>query len=174
MKRPTALATWLPALWLASTAAFGQAAPGLGEAQLKAAFIYRFAQYTRWPAERPDFTYCVAGDADLHEAMRRLTRRPLGDAVVNLRELNHPSQTPQCQLLVLAFSDRDELRGWQQALADAPILVVADSPEAFRAGASIAFVVEPNGLAFRVNNSEAKRRGLVLSSQMLKLAREVR
>ena len=38
----------------------------------------------------------------------------------------------------------------------------------------IGLVLEPNGLAFRINQTEAKRRGLTLSYQMLKLAREVK
>ena len=69
---------------------------------------------------------------------------------------------------------RSELLRWQQALGAEPVLMVGDSAEAFRAGVSIALMVEPNGLAFRINHSEAKRRGLSLSSQMLKLAREVK
>jgi len=32
----------------------------------------------------------------------------------------------------------------------------------------------PAGLAFRINQTEARRRGLALSYQMLKLAREVK
>jgi hypothetical protein len=75
---------------------------------------------------------------------------------------------------VLSLSGRAELRRWQEMLADDPVLVVGDSAESFRNGAVIALVIEPNGLAFRINHTEAKRRGLALSYQMLKLAREVK
>ncbi len=154
------------------------AAPTLDDSQLKAAFIYRFAQFTQWPPPPlREFTYCVAGDArmaSMHASLQALTAKSLGEASSRLRVLTDPQQAAQCQLLLLGFDDRAELQRWQTALAAEPVLVVGDSAEAFRNGAVIALVAEPNGLAFRINHTEAKRRGLVLSSQMLKLAREVK
>lgn len=145
------------------------------EAQLRAAFVYRFAQYTQWPPPPlREFTYCVAGMDGDAEVWRQMSARPMAAATVQMQRIDSPRQAAQCQLLVLGFSDRAELRRWLGALADGPVLVIGNSPEAFRAGATIGLVLEPNGLTFRVNNTEAKRRGLILSSQMLKLAREVR
>jgi hypothetical protein len=159
-------------LWLALGAA---AAPALDDAQLRAAFIYRFAQFTQWPPPPlREFTYCVAGNAAMQASLQALTLKSLGEASSRLRVLTEPQQVAQCQLLLLGFDDRTELQRWQSALAAEPVLVVGDSAEAFRNGAVIALVAEPNGLAFRINHTEAKRRGLVLSSQMLKLAREVK
>ncbi|MCV2355184.1 YfiR family protein [Paucibacter sp. B2R-40] len=151
------------------------AAPTLDDAQLKAAFIYRFAQFTQWPPPPlREFTYCVAGNAGMHASLQALTSKSHGEVSSRLRVLTDPQQAAQCQLLLLGFDDRAELQRWQTALAAEPVLVVGDSAEAFRNGAVIALVAEPNGLAFRINHTEAKRRGLVLSSQMLKLAREVK
>jgi len=145
------------------------------EAQLKAAFIYRFVQYTQWPPPPlREFAYCVAGRGALPEAVRALASKPLGVSSVHFHRISSPDQAGQCQTLVLAMSERAELQRWLPALTDAPILVIGDSPEAFRAGAAIVLAVEPNGLSFRVNLAEARRRGLTLSSQLLKLAREVR
>ncbi|MBT9493706.1 MAG: YfiR family protein [Paucibacter sp.] len=162
----------LLACWLALGA---WAAPTLDDAQLKAAFIYRFAQFTQWPPPPlREFTYCVAGNAAMQASLQALTSKSHGDASSRLRVLTEPQQATQCQLLLLGFDDRAELQRWAAALAAEPVLVVGDSAEAFRNGAVIALVAEPNGLAFRINHTEAKRRGLVLSSQMLKLAREVK
>lgn len=148
---------------------------GLDDAQLKAAFIYRFAQFTQWPGPAPqEFSYCVAGAPALREAMTGLPQKPHAAATVKVRSVSEPQQALSCQVLVLGLSERADLLRWQQALGTEPVLVVGDSAEAFRAGVSIALLVEPNGLAFRINHSEAKRRGLSLSSQMLKLAREVK
>ena len=145
------------------------------EAQLKAAFIYRFVQYTQWPPPPlRDFGYCVAGRGPLPEAIKALAAKPLDVASVHFHRISSPDQAGQCQMLVLAMAERAELQRWLAALADAPILVIGDSPEAFRAGAAIVLAVEPNGLTFRVNLAEARKRGLTLSSQLLKLAREVR
>ncbi|WGG52213.1 YfiR family protein [Rugamonas sp. DEMB1] len=156
-------------------AAGAPARAGQDEVQLKAAFIYRFAQLTQWPPPPlREFTYCVAGNAPLQDALRALTQGAAPGTPVRLLQIGEPQHVPQCQLLVLSMSGRAELRRWQEMLADDPVLVVGDSAESFRNGAVIALVIEPNGLAFRINHTEAKRRGLALSYQMLKLAREVK
>jgi len=140
--------------------------------QLKAAFIYRFAQLTQWPPPPArDFTYCVAGDVPLQEALRALSQTTAGVHIVALSE---PQRATQCQLLVLGNGVRGDLRRWQEALGDDPVLIVGENPESFRNGAVIGLVIEPNGLAFRINQTESKRRGLAISYQMLKLAREVK
>lgn len=167
---------WLAAsLVMMAPAVSGAATPDQTEAQLKAAFIYRFVQYTQWPPPPlQEFSYCVAGRGSLPEALRAIAQKPLDVPNVQFHLLSTPEQARRCQLLVLALDERAELQRWLQALADAPVLVVGEGAEAFRAGASIALAVEPNGLSFRVNLGEARKRGLTLSSQLLKLAREVR
>lgn len=148
---------------------------GQDEAELKAAFIHRFAQLTQWPPPPlREFTYCVAGDAALQEALRAMVQRAGGAIPTRLQALAEPQRAAQCQLLVLGGSARGQLRRWREALGDDPVLVVGDSAESFRNGAVIGLVIEPNGLAFRINQTEARRRGLALSYQMLKLAREVK
>lgn len=148
---------------------------GQDEAELKAAFIHRFAQLTQWPPPPlREFTYCVAGDAALQEALRAMVQRAGGAIPTRLQTLGEPQRASQCQLLVLGGSERGQLRRWLEALGDDPVLVVGDSAESFRNGAVIGLVIEPNGLAFRINQTAARRRGLALSYQMLKLAREVK
>lgn len=170
--RPLRLA-WLLLPMLAALATPARA--GQDQLQLKAAFIYRFAQLTQWPPPpQREFTYCVAGDAPLQEALRALMLATPSGVIVRTVQLNEPQRVPQCQLLVLGAGVRGDLRRWQEVLADDPVLVVGDSAESFRSGAIIGLVIEPNGLAFRINQTEARRRGLALSYQMLKLAREVK
>jgi hypothetical protein len=47
------------------------AAPAADLLQLKAAFIYRFAQLTWPPPPAREFTYCVAGDAECRKPCGR-------------------------------------------------------------------------------------------------------
>lgn len=165
-RRWHALALLLMALWAGP-------APAADLLQLKAAFIYRFAQLTQWPPPPArEFTYCVAGDAELQEALRALTQNLAGG--VHIVALSEPQRASQCQLLVLGNGVRGDVRRWLDVLGDEPVLIVGENPESFRNGAVIGLVIEPNGLAFRINQTESKRRGLAISYQMLKLAREVK
>lgn len=172
-KGPLSLwAVWLMMLMSPTSAS----EPVPEDARLKAAFIYRFAQFTGWPPPPlRSFTLCLAGASpELVAALREQVLRPWGGLLPELLLPERPEQARQCQVLVLGELGRGELRRWMLMLDASPVLLVADSPEAFRAGADIGLIQEPNSLAFRVNLSESRRRGLVLSSQMLKLAREVR
>jgi hypothetical protein len=165
-------------LLLAAAAALSQA-QGLDEDRLRAAFVLRLAQYTQWPAPAVDgqtLTLCAAGlqPAGL-EAVRALSSRPVGAAALRVRALTEPRDAARdCQVLLLGHPDAATLRQWVQAVGDAPVLVVATSPEALRTGVSIALISEPQGMAFAVNHGESKKRGLSLAAPVLKLAREVR
>jgi hypothetical protein len=145
------------------------------EANLKAMFIARFAQFTQWPPPpQTVFHYCVALDHNMFEAINALqVRSPAGEPV-KLTLIRRPAQAKTCQLLVMTLSDRQQLQHWADGLANMPLLIVADNAEAFRTVATIGLVSEPDGMTFRINQTAARKRGLELSSQLLKLAREVR
>jgi hypothetical protein len=144
------------------------------ELTLKALFISRFVQFADWPViKNAPFEYCVANDKTFFTALQNMQlKSPAGDTA-KLRLVKRPKEALQCQLLVISSRDPNLLTRWQLALDKAPVLIVADTPEAFRSLAVIGLVSEPDGISFRINQTEATERGLVLSSQLLKLAREV-
>lgn len=167
---------WLLLLALAGAAAH---ADSLDEDRLRAAFVLRLAQYTQWPQPLGDgspLSLCVAGiSSNGMDALRGLENRPMGSLQLKVRPLNDPREAARdCQVLLLGHADAASLRPWMTATADAPVLVMATSPEALRAGVCIALISEPQGMAFAVNHRESKRRGLSLAAPVLKLAREVR
>lgn len=163
------------ALGLAAFTLVGAAAAS-DDQRLRAAFVLRFAQYTQW-SELPaggQLQLCAAGLDGGDDEMRRLAGRNVGARVLQVSIIELPREAQACQVLVLGHDEPAQLRRWRRELGDAPVLVVGTRPEAWRAGVAIALLTEPQGLAFSINLSEARRRGLGLSAQMLKLAREVR
>ncbi len=145
------------------------------ELNLKAQFIARFVQFTQWPPPpKTVFHYCVALDQDMFKAISALQIRSIAGEQTKLSLIMHPAQAQHCQLLVMTVSDREQLDFWEQGLVDLQLLIVADNAEAFRTIAAISLVSEPDGMTFRINQTAARERGLQLSSQLLKLAREVR
>lgn len=145
------------------------------EQDLKALFVARFAQYTQWPPPpRQKLRYCVALDKKMHDAMSALQLRGLAGEKVTLNLIQKPAEAKNCQLLVITLSERAQLKVWADELAQLPLLIIADNAEAFRTVATISLVTEPDGMTFRINQTDARERGLALSSQLLKLAREIR
>ena len=142
---------------------------------LKAKFVARFVQMTQWPPPPPSqFRYCVAGNPSLLHALQQTKLYSSHGEPLLIEAIEHPSQSLDCQLLVLSIETQSELTIWQEQLSSLPLLVITDHSEAFQSIGIIGLVTEPDGYSFRINHSLALQRGLKLSSQLLKLAREVR
>lgn len=92
---------------------------------------------------------------------------------MQISSIDQPAQALTCQLLILSLDQHIKLSDWQQQLALTPVLVITDNSEAFYRLAIISLVTEPDGISFDINHSLAQQRGLKLSSQLLKLARQV-
>lgn len=148
------------------------------EDRLRAAFVLRLTQYTQWPTppQAGRLPLCLAGLARGVAALQALDLRPIGDALLQVRTVATPRDAvaAQCRVLLLGHGDAATLRRWIDEIGDAAILVMGTSPEAWRAGVTIALLSEPQGMAFAVDHGEARRRGLQLAPPVLKLAREVR
>jgi hypothetical protein len=76
---------------------------------------------------------------------------------------------------VVFFGDDDRtLRKDLAALEGSKVLTVGDQPEFLKRGGMIQFVLEGNRVRFQVNLTAAKKAGLNLSSELLKVAADVR
>ncbi|WP_164518193.1 YfiR family protein [Pseudoalteromonas rubra] len=150
-------------------------AQSLSENELKAAFLYRFSQFSKWPPPPPDkLSFCVVGNPELYQAINALLQEQQVDESTEVIELPDNEQAAQCDILFLSQQNRQQTQYWLEDLAQSPVLVVADTSEGFRQGAMIGLIADANNLSFRVNLTDAKRRGLNFSAHLLKLATEVR
>jgi len=154
-------------LYLPATSASAQAITD--DAKLKAALIYRFVQFTAWPSGSPDgLHYCVYGDEGVFHAMRNI----LADNVDKVSELQPEQSSEHCNVLYLA-GNLAGLTVLPALSGENTVLTIAENAQIFRQGMVIGFITEPKRLSFRVNLQVAKQQGLTLSSQMLKLAKEI-
>ena len=143
--------------------------------QLKAQFIARFVQFIQWPPPpAAEFVYCIAADETMLKAFHQVKLVGANQQAFKILSINTPENAKDCHVLYLKSSDKAELQQWQERLLQAPILVISDNSEAFRQLAIIVLVSGPDKMSFRINKTLADSRGLVLSSQLLKLAQEVR
>jgi hypothetical protein len=77
-----------------------------------------------------------------------------------------------CQILFVGDSQTADARAWLAAARNAQVLTVAEGP--LTDDTVIAFVRDDNRIRFDINRAAAVRRGLNVSSKLLRLAREVR
>jgi len=157
---------------LLGAAALAAAAPSCAQVrdvEMKAAYIFNFAQFTTWPEPRARLTFKVCADAAsaLWPSLQAYNGKQVNGRPWTTADLAaQPSQAIQasCDLLVLARSGA--------ALPAAPgMLVVRDGPGL--APAMIALDDGDEHIRFDIDTREAARNGLRFSSKLLRLARTV-
>ena len=150
------------------------------EAELKAAFIYNFAKYVDWPADALSaapggLTLCLLGPRDaLFDALAEFNGKLVRNLSIQVRAAGRSSNLKVCQVLVFAESEGEHFEAVLRRLEGAPVLTVNGSGRFLDAGGIIALVAEGDKLRFDINLAVARRNNLVLSSNLLKLARQVR
>lgn len=149
------------------------------EYQVKAVFLFNFAQFVEWPesafssADAP-LCFCVLGDdpfgADLDDTVRGET---IHTRELTVRRSDKAGELKGCQLLFISRSERGRLAGILAELEGSPVLTVSEVEEFGRRGGMINFYLEDNRVRFEVNPQAAAREGLKISSELLSLGKIV-
>jgi hypothetical protein len=166
-------------------------AAGLGVAQLcnaaaapeyrvKAAFIYKFATYIRWPASvgveaNTPFVIGVIGQDPFGPSLSDVVRgQRVQGRVILIRNVGRLEEALRCDLLFVSSSERGKLQQLFVALRGAPVLTIGDMDQFAEQGGMIGLVTtEDNHIRFDINKAAIERAGLKASSQLLHLARIV-
>lgn len=147
------------------------------EAAVKAGFVFNFIKFTQWPAGRDGaaapIRLCAPSAQPLEGQLAALNGRNVGSRVIDVRTSVAPGEWRQCDVLFLGEDDAGRLATLPQRLANAPVLTLGDVPGFVEAGGMIGLRVEASRVRFDVNLNSAQLSGLMLNSQMLKLAGKV-
>ena len=150
---------------------------GVGEYQVKAAFLYHFAKFVEWPAaanKSQAVGVCVLGNDPFGPALDFLFEdKTLREKRFAVRRVASASEAQSCHLLFVATTDADEMRKVLQALSHFPVLTVGDSKEFSAAGGMIYLFVEESKIRFDINLAAARQARISISAQLLRLARTV-
>jgi YfiR/HmsC-like len=166
---------------LAFLAAGGTPVWGAGTAvseeyRIKAAFLFNFAQFVKWPPgafRKADSPFCIGilgkdpFDSFLDETVKGETVD--GHPLV-VRRYPDLKSVGDCQILFISKSEQARMGALLQGLKGRSILTVGDIGGFAEAGGVIRFVTEDNKIHFRINLEAAKDAKLDISSQVLRLA----
>ncbi|MEO5820011.1 MAG: YfiR family protein [Vicinamibacteraceae bacterium] len=148
------------------------------EHQVKAAFLYNFANFVQWPegalgpAGAP-LKVCVVGTDPFGGALDDAFR----DQMVQGRPVQVArgatlAAVGRCHILFLSQSEQGRWPDLLRELGTTPTLTVADAP-LVRQGGMVSFVIEAKRVRFEINRGAAEHAGLRISSKLLALARIV-
>jgi hypothetical protein len=164
-------------MMVSSTALPAALAGGVGEYQVKAAFLFNFMKFVEWPnrlfttANGPLIIGVPAVDSlqpTLEKIFQGKTVR--GRSVV-VRELKNKEQAAECHVLFLTGLDKRQMDAWLERLKGSPTLTVGESENFAARGGIINFFLLDNQVRFEINPGAAEKAGLKISSQLLSLAK---
>ena len=155
------------------------AEPVSREYQVKAVFLFNFAKYVTWPAmeigERSpaEVRVCVTGNTPFFALLKSAIQgETLDDRPLQAIALEGLDEARSCQILYVGDLKTADARAWLAAVRGRQVLTVGDG--ALNDDTVIAFVRDENRVRFDINRAAASRRGLNVSSKLLRLARQVR
>jgi hypothetical protein len=149
----------------------------LDEGQVKAAFLTKFGQFVEWPSDvrsgRSRFDLCLAADQTFTRKVEALTSGDrLQGVPIHVREISSPDRVTGCSMIYLGRLTGPNDRLLARA-AQLPILTVGDDPGFLDRGGIIRLRLVGARVRFDIHAGQAKRVGLQLSSQLLRLAQSV-
>lgn len=154
--------------------------PKPGEFQVKAAYLYNFGRFVAWPDQNsPDaagaFEICVLGADPFGPTLdSTLASASIGGKSVTAKRIAKPQDIDSCRILFISTSEERHLKDVLSALDNTSVLTVSDIPRFSERGGMIGFVLDGDRVRFDVNLSSAQSARLTLSSELLKVATNVR
>ncbi|HEU5135089.1 MAG TPA: YfiR family protein [Steroidobacteraceae bacterium] len=144
---------------------------------VKAAYLFRFAQYVEWPQPpAPDapFVIAVSGAEEVAVHLERLSpEMTVNGRRVTVRRATRVQDLDGVHILFIGASAFNRTRALRTHAIDKPILIVTEDEQGIDGGAVINFVEVNRNLRFEVSLIAADRSKLRINSALLSVAARV-
>lgn len=149
------------------------------EYEIKAAYLYNFINYIDWPdnafpAPGGTITIGIIGRNPFDAALDVLNGKQVKGRTLALKQITDMKDLDQCQIVFINSSEKDRLPELLGRLKDSRALTVSEIDGFAQQGGIINFISEHNKVRFEINPDAARRLGLNISSELLKLAKLVK
>lgn len=150
-----------------------------GEYQVKAAFLFHFAQFVDWPPDAfknaaAPLTYCtVGGDPFDGELEKALSGKSIGAHPLRVQHVKQARELQGCQILFIGIAEKNGLAATLGSVKSSPVLTVGDSEHFAQQGGIIGFCEEEKKIRFEINLGAATSARLRISAKLLSLAKTV-
>lgn len=143
-------------------------------AKIKAAFLYKFIQYVRWPGPETEtadpFVIHILGESRLEAQLRKIAeKQKVGDRDLVIRTSATVDALESCHILLLAPSAADSLQHILEQVGDRKLLTVGDTDGFGKMGVAINFILASGKVKFEINRKALAGADLWVSSRLLKL-----
>ncbi|HTX52282.1 MAG TPA: YfiR family protein [Candidatus Baltobacteraceae bacterium] len=169
--------------WLCGLVLLGFTSPAVAavpapsaEYQLKAVFLFNFAQFVEWPAQayrdaKAPLVIGVLGEDPFGPYLDQLVRgEKVGDRPLVVRRFQRADDIKECHILFISRSEAASLGQIIGRLQGRSLLTVSDLDTFTRQGGIVRFVTENGKIRLRINVEAAKGCDLTISSKILRPA----
>jgi hypothetical protein len=148
----------------------------LPEYQIKAVFLYNFAQFVEWPSEayenaRSPFIIGVLGDDPFGSYLdETVSGEKVNNHPMMVKRFKNIEDVKDCHILFISYPNKENFKEIFPALKNKNVLTVSDSHGFIKEGGMIKFLNENSKIKIGINLEAAKAANLVISSKLLRLA----
>lgn len=146
---------------------------------LQAALVVNFAAYTEWPAI-PDETvkndklvFCVMGSSEIAEAIMNRQKKSVQGKIIEVKTITSSAQITVCHVLFVGKAEHKKIHELALVKRTQPVLIVAEENDFDIRDVIISLRLNEGRYTFKINQTGAQARSLILSSKLLKLAVQV-
>lgn len=146
----------------------------LNENQAKAAFIFNVARYVSWPPPHSDTLLIgVLGKHPLAHEWQGISGKTLNGRKIKIFKSNDVDELIDCQIVFIEETSQQKTSRALLFLRRYPILTIGDSPDFINMGGILNISLFNNHISFSISQAQTRAVGLDISSNLLKLAKEV-
>ncbi len=139
----------------------------------EAIFIYNFLSHVQWPegSVGNDYLIGVLGKTSTYDyLLKYTTNRKIGTRPIQVKQLNSSSEVSHCQVLLIADHKSNEINTINQNLLGKSCLTIGEKAGLTKSGAVIDFNVVDGKLRYKIDEENAKKQKLIISSALLHMS----
>jgi YfiR/HmsC-like len=151
----------------------------VSEDRVKAAYLYNFAKFVEWPAEKfaspaAPFQLCVLDDTVFQAELTRIVQgKTIAGRAVKVVPVESADEAGDCHALFVNPSRDAQVQHIVEALSRRSVLTVGETKNFCEEGGIVNFVLQDDRVQFEVNHKAANAAGLRISSRLLSVAKLV-
>jgi hypothetical protein len=166
-------------LLLSCISTFSQTPTAFTPSDVEAAYLYNFGKFIQWPspaeAKSEPFSICILGQDTFGKKLDDIVAdETIQGRKIVVRRLSSVEGADTCRIVFIGPSEESRITRDIELLREKPVLTVSSIPDFLERGGIIQFLIQNNRVRFAANLPAAKRAGLELSSELLKVAAYVK
>ncbi len=141
--------------------------------KLQAGLLYHFTKHIEWPMSKQsgDFVIGVLGNENLTLAVEGMAKnRTVGNQKIVVIHIKSPEDTSKCHIVYIQKFQSSQFNAVFAKIKPNHLLLITESEDGGKRGASINFITVGEKLKFELNRSSIDGAGLKVSNELVKLA----